>query len=93
MDKNTILGFVLIGVVLVAFSWLNRPTPEQMEAQRKLQDSIEQVEYNKQLELQKEATQTATADAALAGLPDSVRVSRLQNSFGVFAEADRKSVV
>lgn len=87
MDKNTILGFVLIGVVLIAFSWLNRPTPEQMEVQRKLQDSIAQVEYNKQLEIQKEANAVATEDSALAELPDSVRLSRLQNSFGVFADA------
>lgn len=87
MDKNTILGFVLIGVVLIAFSWLNRPTPEQMEVQRKLQDSIAQVEYNKQLEIQKETNAVATEDSALAELPDSVRLSRLQNSFGVFADA------
>ncbi len=87
MDKNTILGFVLIGVVLIAFSWLNRPTPEQMEVQRKLQDSIAQVEYNKQLEIQKEANAAATDDSALAELPDSVRLSRLQSSFGVFADA------
>ena len=31
MDKNTIIGFVLIGIVLFGFSWLNRPTPEQIE--------------------------------------------------------------
>ena len=38
MDKNTIIGFVLIGIVLFGFSWLNRPTPEQIEAQRRYQD-------------------------------------------------------
>lgn len=31
MDKNTLIGFLLIGVVLFAFSWFNRPTPEQLE--------------------------------------------------------------
>ena len=29
MDKNTLIGFLLIGVVLFAFSWFNRPTPER----------------------------------------------------------------
>ena len=38
MDKNTIIGFVLIGIVLFGFSWLNRPTPEQIEAQRRYQE-------------------------------------------------------
>ena len=32
MDKNTIIGFLLIGVVLIVFTWLNQPTPEQIEA-------------------------------------------------------------
>ena len=50
MDKNTLIGFLLIGVVLFAFSWFNRPTPEQLEAQRRYQDSIAKIEYAQQLE-------------------------------------------
>lgn len=53
MDKNTLLGFLLIGIVLFAFSWLNKPTPEQLEAQRRYQDSIAQIELTKQLDMQK----------------------------------------
>ena len=48
MDKNTIIGFLLIGVVLIVFTWLNQPTPEQIEAQRRMQDSIARIEYAKQ---------------------------------------------
>ena len=47
MDKNTIIGFLLIGVVLIVFTWLNQPTPEQIEAQRRMQDSIARIEYAK----------------------------------------------
>ena len=43
MDKNTIIGFLLIGVVLIVFTWLNQPTPEQIEAQRRMQDSIARI--------------------------------------------------
>ena len=46
MDKNTIIGFLLIGVVLIVFTWLNQPTPEQIEAQRRMQDSIAQSSWN-----------------------------------------------
>mgnify|MGYP006890815735 CR=1 FL=1 len=46
MDKNTLIGFLLIGVVLFAFSWFNRPTPEQLEAQRRYQDSIASMPSN-----------------------------------------------
>lgn len=87
MDKNTIIGFLLIGVVLIAFTWLNKPTPEQIEAQRRMQDSIAQIEYAKQLEEQKAGNKETEAIESLESLPDSVRVSRLQNTFGVFADA------
>ena len=70
MDKNTIIGFVLIGVVLVIFSWLNQPTPEQLEAQRRMQDSIAQIEQAKQLEQQQALEKEAKAEAEFANLPD-----------------------
>ncbi len=35
MDKNTITGLVLIGVLLVGFSFLSRPNEEQIAAQKK----------------------------------------------------------
>ena len=48
MDKNTIIGFVLIGIVLFGFSWLNRPTPEQIEAQRRYQELLRLNRLSKQ---------------------------------------------
>lgn len=34
MDKNTITGLVLIGILLVGFSFLSRPSEEQIAAQK-----------------------------------------------------------
>ena len=59
MDKNTITGLVLIGILLVVFSFLNRPTPEQLAAQQHYYDSIAQVQ-------QREAELKAKAEQALA---------------------------
>lgn len=84
MDKNTIIGFVLIGIVLFGFSWLNRPTPEQIEAQRRYQDSIAQIEQAKQAAIEK---QKADPMASFNNLPDSVKEARLADSFGSFAKA------
>lgn len=42
MDRNTIIGLVLIFLILIGFSYFTRPSEEQKEAQR-LQDSIAQV--------------------------------------------------
>lgn len=33
MDKNSIIGFVLIGVVLIGFSWYSQPSQEEQRAQ------------------------------------------------------------
>jgi YidC/Oxa1 family membrane protein insertase len=42
MDKNSIIGFILIAVVLIGFSWYSRPSEEEQRAAF-VQDSIEQV--------------------------------------------------
>lgn len=59
MDKNTITGLVLIAVLLVGFSFLSRPSKEQLAAQQHYYDSIAQVQ-------QREADLKAKAEAALA---------------------------
>ena len=59
MDKNTITGLVLIAILLVGFSFLSRPSQEQLEAQQRYYDSIAQVQ-------QREADLKAKAEAALA---------------------------
>lgn len=43
MDKNTLVGFTLIGAVLIGFSIYNRPSQEEMERARHYQDSIQTV--------------------------------------------------
>ena len=42
MDKNSIIGFVLIAVVLIGFSWYSQPSKEEQRAQF-VKDSIAQV--------------------------------------------------
>ncbi len=40
MDKNTITGLVLIGLLLIGFSWFSQPSKEQQEAMQRYNDSI-----------------------------------------------------
>ena len=54
MNKDTIIGFVLIALVLIGFSWWNQPSAEQIEAAKK-QDSIETVKREQALKAQEEA--------------------------------------
>ena len=44
MDKNTIIGFVLIIALLVGYSWYTKPTEEQLAAQQAYADSIRMVQ-------------------------------------------------
>lgn len=44
MDKNTIIGFVLIGLIVIGFSQLNKPSEEEIINQRRYNDSIALVE-------------------------------------------------
>ncbi len=68
MNKDTIIGFVLIAVVLIAFSWWNQPSAEQIEAARQ-QDSIaavqkEQAEKQAQKESAKSVVDSSAVDNA-----------------------------
>ena len=68
MNKDTIIGFVLIAVVLIGFSWYNQPSAEEIEAAR-VQDSIESVMKEKAVQEQKiaqEKQQVAVDSAALS---------------------------
>ena len=41
MDKNTVIGFLLIAAVLIGYSWYARPSEEELQAQ---QEQIEKEE-------------------------------------------------
>ena len=40
MDKNTWIGFLLIAAIIVGFSFLNRPSEEELAERKRVQDSI-----------------------------------------------------
>ncbi len=68
MNKNSILGFILIALVLIGFSWYNSPSQEQIEAAQR-QDSIaaalqEQAKKAAAQEANDRKRQEATAAAA-----------------------------
>ena len=66
MDKNTLVGFTLIGAVLIGFSIYNRPSQEEMERAQRYQDSIQTIalqEAAKQAEAAAQSTQTLTLDS------------------------------
>ncbi|MCH5301740.1 MAG: membrane protein insertase YidC [Prevotella sp.] len=68
MNKDTVTGFVLIAIVLIAFSWYNQPSKEEIEAYQRQQDSIAAVQRDKEVKQQMaEAERRAEAEAAAKG--------------------------
>ena len=70
MNKDTIIGFVLIAVVLIGFSWYNQPSAEEIEAAR-LQDSIESIMKEKAVQEQKIAQEKQQVEVDSAALNDT----------------------
>jgi len=63
MDKNTILGLLLITAIIIGFSIYNRPSPEQLEAQKRTSDSIQLVNQQRAaLEAERNVVDTGTTE-------------------------------
>jgi len=73
MDKQTIIGFVLIVAILGIFTWMNRPSEEQIAAQKRYQDSIAQVELARQIA-------EAQAQNTVVNQEDNTSVSQENNT-------------
>jgi len=85
MDKNTIIGFVLILAIVIGFTQLNKPSKKELATQQ-YNDSIALVEQNKV-----ESKIAANEPKALTN-SDSVTVndtSKIADSFGGFSASSK----
>ena len=83
MDKNTIIGFLLIAALLFGYSWLNQPTPEEL-AQARYNDSIAMVQA-RELQSMLNAEQKPAEE-----LLDSATIdAKIKSKFGVFSNASQ----
>ena len=79
MDKNTWIGFGLIAVIIIGFSFFNRPSKEELAERKRVQDSIAVVQAQEaeakfiseqiaqQLQAEQEASISSEQVAALYG--------------------------
>ena len=84
MDKNTILGFLLIAAILVGFSIMNRPSEEELAREKAYNDSISLVaEAQQKAEMQQQALKAVT-DTITANPNDSSEIEKVLNAHGDF---------
>jgi len=89
MDRNSIIGIVLIFLVLVVFSVVNQPSKEQIEMAKRRQDSIQQVEVERarQYQLQQQQQQMDTVEMIPDSLINAAKQKELENQLGIFGAA------
>lgn len=83
MDKNTIIGFLLIAALLFGYSWLNQPSQEEL-AQQRYNDSIAYVQAQ-ELQNLLNTEQKATEEVSDSALIDA----KIKSKFGVFSNASQ----
>lgn len=89
MDRNTVIGFVLIFLLLVLWQQFNAPTPEQLELEKRRQDSIALAENQPygEIDTLAEPTLPVGADTLQQATSDSIVQAQLSGTFGAFAPA------
>ena len=92
MDKNTWIGFGLIAVIIVGFSFINRPSKEELAERKRVQDSIAMVrlqEAEAQLlseQIAQELQTTGNTDNNHAQVAE--QVAALYGAFAVSAQGE-----
>jgi len=88
MDKNTLIGFALIFVLLIVWQQFNMPSQEELERQQQIQDSIELAQQQADAQIaQPEETAPPSIQEEIATLPDSLKAEKLSGVFGPFSAA------
>ena len=55
MDKNSLIGFVLIGIILIGYTYMMSPNEEERKAYEITQDSLRNVEALAEAKLQQDS--------------------------------------
>src|SRR5690554_1708388 len=85
MDKNTVIGLLLITAIIIGFTIYNRPSQEQIAEQQRLRDSIAMAEaMQQQLETDRAAVIADTGEAVTG------TTSTVSDFFGIAAEHDQQ---
>ena len=79
MERNHIIGFVLIFALLLTWTFVNSPSKEQQEAMKQRQDSLNRVE------ILKDSITKETVEAEKATQP--IDSAALATQYGTFATA------
>ena len=81
MNKQTVIGIILIVAIFIGFQYFNKPSKEQIAERQRINDSIKNAQTEQQLAIQQQVTPTSDTTRIVAS--DSLREAH----FGIFAKA------
>ena len=88
MDKNTIIGFVLIAAIIIGFSMLTKPSEEEIAKQARYNDSIALVQQAKvEAEIALNKTKTAVVNDSTVVTDTTNASAKIADAFGGFSVA------
>ncbi len=94
MDKNSLIGFGLIGAILIAWSYYSAPSEIEMQQMQAQQDSLAQVEAQqnkiedtKAVEAQQAKFEAIAKDSTAQLIDDSLANNATIERYGQFAES------
>jgi YidC/Oxa1 family membrane protein insertase len=93
MDRNSIIGLLLIGGILIGWLVLSQPSAEELAKQKAVADSTAQYIETQKAKIAADSiakltgTPVADSNSTTAVLNDSVKLALQQKAYGDFAEA------
>lgn len=87
MDRNSIIGMVLIMLIVLGYSYYTMPTQEELKARKQKQDSIALVDSLNKIKLAEKKISAADSIAKAEALPDSVKEEIEKKAYGSFYKA------
>ena len=75
MDKNTWIGFLIIAAIIIGFTWISRPSKEELAERQRIQDSLQLI-----------ASETIVQQAEEEATVEEPQTPA-QTTYGTFAEA------
>ena len=90
MDKNTIIGFVLIVLIVIGYGVLNKPNKEELARRQHYNDSVAAVQelaQKQQAAKSKTATLATAKDSATSKVQNDTTAKNIENAYGAFAPA------
>src|SRR6187402_2383242 len=90
MDKNSIIGLVLIFLILIGFAWYNQPSQAELEAMKQQQDSIALVKRQADSLILAQNQANTANDSATENRFDSVMATATYGTFATFAKGEEQ---